>query len=109
MCRERGHDDNLVIDTGPVKISTFSPTETYITQLMREPSLVEYTLLPYVELCTSLRVSWWPTVLRSRYRKVRLLHLGQELSSKVMASEFLSKLGLNLSVKRVLLEDIHGK
>lgn len=43
---ERGHDDNLVIDTGPVKISTFSPTETYITQLMREPSLVEYTLLP---------------------------------------------------------------
>lgn len=43
---ERGHDDNLVIDTAAVKISTFSPTEAYILRLMKDPSLEEYTVLP---------------------------------------------------------------
>jgi hypothetical protein len=43
---ERGHDDNLVIDTGPAKISTFSPTKAYISKLMRDPFLSEYTKRP---------------------------------------------------------------
>jgi hypothetical protein len=43
---ERGHDDNLVIDTGPVNFSTFGPTKAYVSQLMRDPFLSEYTKRP---------------------------------------------------------------
>ena len=43
---ERGHDDNLVVDTGPATICTFSPTKAYISQLMEDPFLAEYTKRP---------------------------------------------------------------
>jgi hypothetical protein len=43
---ERGHDHNLVLDTGPAKISTFSPSKAYISQLMKDPFLAEYTKRP---------------------------------------------------------------
>jgi hypothetical protein len=43
---ERGHDDNLVIQTGPAKISTFSPSKTYIAELMTDRFLAQYTKRP---------------------------------------------------------------
>jgi hypothetical protein len=43
---ERGNDGGLVVDTGPAKISTFSPNKAYIAQLMRDPFLSEYTKRP---------------------------------------------------------------
>ena len=43
---EQGRDSNLIIDTGPAKISAFDPTEAYISQVMSDPFLAEYTKRP---------------------------------------------------------------
>jgi hypothetical protein len=64
---ERGHDENLVIDTGPAKIVTFSLTKAYVSQLMRDPSLSEYTKRPKrqpVYLITGVMVADSATILR---------------------------------------------
>jgi hypothetical protein len=43
---EHGNDNGLTVDTGPAKISTFSPSKAYIVQLMGDPFLAEYTKRP---------------------------------------------------------------
>jgi hypothetical protein len=43
---ERGRDSNLVIDTGPAKITAFDPTEAFISQIVSDPFLSEYTKRP---------------------------------------------------------------
>jgi hypothetical protein len=43
---ERGHDDKLIIETGPAKTTTFHPKKKDISELMRDSYLSEYTKLP---------------------------------------------------------------
>jgi hypothetical protein len=43
---ERGREDNLVIETGPAKISTFDPSKTDIAQMMTDRFLAQYTKRP---------------------------------------------------------------
>jgi hypothetical protein len=43
---ERGRDSNLVINTGPAKITTFDPTEAFISRIISDPFLLEYTKRP---------------------------------------------------------------
>jgi hypothetical protein len=44
--RERGHDYKLIIETGPAKTATFHPKNAYISNLMSDSFLSEYTKLP---------------------------------------------------------------
>jgi hypothetical protein len=43
---ERGRDSNLVIDTGPAKITTFDPTEAFMSRIISDPFVLEYTKRP---------------------------------------------------------------
>ena len=43
---ERGRNNDLVVDSGPTKIYTFNPTKAWVSQIMRDPVLAEYTKRP---------------------------------------------------------------